>query len=208
MTQINTNQQVIMMARNLVNNPLALLPPDVRRLAAQTGRIVGMGAEVSNSAAADKKLAGILGTGSAASAALSYADKFHGINNNVQGVLRTSMLNAGLHRENFDSDTQAVQALATKVAASDGNLAAVKTLGEVNVAQLNESIKLRDLLSTQVQAETAYMVGVTEKGDSKDAEKKKNDDDAAAYIKNVQVPPPIQKTKQTFQNWDMYSKKK
>ncbi|VAY89051.1 conserved exported hypothetical protein [mine drainage metagenome] len=165
MTQISEAQQVQMQIRNLTNNPLPIQTPDVQRLATQTGQLISMGAEVSNSASSiDQNLSQILGTGTAAgNASLSYSNRFQGINNTVQGVLRTSLLNAGLNRQNFPNDMQAVQALATKVSASDGNVAAVKTLGEVNTAQLAESIKLRDLLSTQAQAESVYMAGQTQK---------------------------------------------
>jgi len=40
----------------------------------------------------------------------------------------------------------------------------------VNSAQLTESIKLRDLLATQAQAESVYMAGQTEKSNSKDTD--------------------------------------
>ena len=67
------------------------------------------------------------------------------------------MLNAGLQRENFASDEAALKALVEKNKKSDGNLGALKTLGEINAQQLQESMKMRDLISQQQLAQNTYM---------------------------------------------------
>lgn len=93
----------------------------------------------------------------------NYSTKFKNWNATSGDALKGAMVNAGLHRENFADDTAALQALVTKNAASEGALAATKTLGEINSAQVMESIKLRELISSQQLAATAYMLTQTSK---------------------------------------------
>lgn len=99
--------------------------------------------------------------------AASYADKFRGWTTHSNDGLKAMMLNAGAQRENFQSDEDALKALVEKNRASDGNLGALKTLGEINAQQLQESMKLRDLISQQQVAEGTYMAAQNNKEQAK-----------------------------------------
>lgn len=95
--------------------------------------------------------------------AASFAEKFRGWTTHSNDGLKAMALNAGAQREGFQSDEDALKALVEKNRASDGNLGALKTLGEINAAQLQESMKLRDLISQQQVAEASYMAAETAK---------------------------------------------
>ncbi|MET3109106.1 P-type conjugative transfer protein TrbJ [Oxalobacteraceae bacterium GrIS 1.18] len=79
----------------------------------------------------------------------------------LQNASQVAMLNAGLQRQNLQPggvDQAQLQALVNKNMASGGNLAALQTLGEFMAAQLQESQKLRDLISSQQQATNTEMM--------------------------------------------------
>ena len=79
----------------------------------------------------------------------------------VQNASQVAMLNAGLQRQNLQPggvDQAQLQALVNKNMASGGNLAALQTLGEFMAAQLQESQKLRDLISSEQQATNTEMM--------------------------------------------------
>jgi len=63
----------------------------------------------------------------------------------------------GMHRDAFASDTAALTALFNKTQTSQGTVAAVQTLSEINVAQVQQIQMLNDLISTQNLASSIYM---------------------------------------------------
>ena len=140
--------------KNLAKNPLAVVAPDINVL-------------IDNTAALGKKGKNIGGSLSEVSGKLdaafkdpqgNFAERYKKWTGASNDALTAAMLNAGLHREKFKDDTAALQALVSKNQASSGNLGAIQTLGEINTAQLQESMKLRDLISAQQVAANTYMV--------------------------------------------------
>lgn len=147
------------MLKNLQENPLGVVLPNLTLLATNTAKIKAQGESIANGmgdvsdniARNFKNPQGDFGV------------KFKLWANSNADALKGAMLNAGLQREQFANDTQALQALVTKNAASQGALAATKTLGEINSAQLMESIKLRELITAQQLAtNTALMAANAE----------------------------------------------
>lgn len=141
------------MAKNMINNPMGVSGPNLGLLIRNQERIMALGQDIGSSVSkVDENFARQFKNPQAG----EFGVKFKMWTNTSLDGLKAAMENNGLHRENFRNDNEALEALATKVQASEGNLAAAKTLGEVNVAQLGESIKLRDLLSQQSQAINTY----------------------------------------------------
>lgn len=147
------------MLQNLQENPLGAVTPNLGLLVTNTVKIKQNGiniaenmSEVSDNIARNFK-----------NSSGDFGVQFRVWSNVSADALKGAMLNSGLQRENFKDDQEALQALITKNAASQGALAAAKTLGEINSAQLMEAYKLRELISSQQLAvNTAMMAANTE----------------------------------------------
>jgi len=157
-------QQILMyaaMVKNLENNPLGAVIPDMNILVSNQAKIIAAGTDIGSSmATVDTNFAKNFNNPTAA----TYGEKFGAWTTTSTSALKTAMLNAGLQRENFADDTTALQALVTKNQASTGDLGALKTLGEINTSQLQESMKLRDLISSQQLATGTYLAAQASKG--------------------------------------------
>lgn len=177
------------MLQNLQENPLGVVLPNLTLLATNTAKIMANGESIAsnmsdvsdNIARAFKNPQGDFGV------------QFRLWSNVSKKALTGAMMNAGLQREQFENDTQALQALVTKNAASQGALAATKTLGEIASAQLAESYKLRDLISAQQLATNNFMMTETSK-------KQEEVDAAQAFLRqgNGQVRSPGQSNHKAF----------
>lgn len=140
--------------QNLAKHPLAVVAPDLKVLIDNTAKLQKQGKSIGGS------LSEVSGKLDAAfkDPQGNFAERYKKWTGASTDALSAAMLNAGLHREKFSDDTAALQALVTKNQASKGNLGAIQTLGEINAAQLQESMKLRDLISAQQVAANTYMV--------------------------------------------------
>jgi P-type conjugative transfer protein TrbJ len=153
------------MIKNLAENPMGAIVPQLKALASNHARVMAGSKDIGSSMArVDQDFAAQFQSETAA----SYADRFRGWTTHSNDSLKASMLNAGLQRENFANDEAALDALVTKNQASDGNLGALKTLGEINAQQLQESMKLRDLISQQQIAQGTYLASQNAKEQTKD----------------------------------------
>jgi len=142
------------MLKNLAAHPLGNISPTLGTIVAGQARVIAGSRDIGNTMA---KVDSDFAAQFKSPQATSFSDQFKGWTNYSDDALKASMLNAGLQRENFESDEAALVALVNKNQASDGNLGAVKTLGEINAAQLQESMKLRDLINRQQTAQNVYM---------------------------------------------------
>lgn len=133
------------MLKHLQENPLGAVLPNLTLLATNTARIIANGESLANnmSSVSDNMKRAFKNPQG------DFGVQFRVWSNVTKEALSGAMLNAGLVREQFKDDTTAIQALITKNQASQGDLGALKTLGEFSAAQLQESIKLRDLISAQ-----------------------------------------------------------
>ena len=148
-------QQTQTMLTNLTNNPLGVLAPDVMRIANNMAKLHAMGKDIGASVArVNENHARMFDN----KEAMNFADKFKTWTDNSNDGLKSAMQNAGMQREQFADDASALQGLTERVSSSQGNLAALKTLGSINAKQVEESMKLRDLIATQQQATNQHLL--------------------------------------------------
>jgi P-type conjugative transfer protein TrbJ len=158
------------MLKNLAENPVGNIAPQINYLVSNHARVMGASKDIGSSMTrVDQDFAGQFQSPIAA----TFADKFRAWTTHSTDGLKAMALNAGAQREGFQSDEDALQALVQKNQASDGNLGALKTLGEINAQQLQESMKLRDLISQQQIAQASFLAAQNSKEQAKsDAQKK------------------------------------
>lgn len=158
------------MLKNLAENPLENITPQLNTLITNHARVMAGSRDIgSTMARVDQDFAGQFQSPIAA----SFADKFRGWTTHSNDGLKAMALNAGAQREGFQNDEDALKALVEKNQASEGNLGAIKTLGEINALQLQESMKLRDLISQQQVAQASYLAAQNSKEQAKlDANKR------------------------------------
>ncbi len=180
------------MVRNLAANPLGVLAPDVAKMTSDAARLWSIGKNIASSMSqVDKTFAETFKN----PLAMSYAEKFSRWNNASSDALRSAMLNAGLQRENFATDQEALQKLVDRVQAADGAVGGLQALGSLNAAQIQESMKLRDLISQQQVAQNTYLTAQTSKEQAKQ-------DDLDVLLKPYTKPIPlIGDEKMQFKNW-------
>ena len=150
----NQLMQYATMIQNLKANPLGVLAPDLAKATQDAARLWSMGTNIASSMSeVDRRFAEAFKS----PVATDFANKFSNWNNTASDALRSAMLNAGLQRENFASDQAALQQLVARVQASDGTVAGLQALGSLNAAQIQESMKLRDLISQQQVAQNTSL---------------------------------------------------
>lgn len=160
----NQLQQYATMVQNLASNPLGVMLPDLQRLASNMGRVMQMGQDIGSSMSrVDQNFASTFKNPTAQ----TFATKFSLWTNTSQDALKSAMLNAGLQREQFADDSSSLQALTNSVASSQGNLAALQALGSINSRQIQESMKLRDLISQQQVAQNTFLAAQAAKDQAK-----------------------------------------
>jgi len=161
----NELMQYQTMIKNLAEHPLGYLAPEIDALVSNHARVIAKSKDIGSSLTrVDQDFAAQFQSETAA----SYADQFRGWTTHSNDGLKAMMLNAGLQRENFATDEAALKALVEKNKKSDGNLGALKTVGEINAQQLQESMKLRDLISRQQIAQGTYLASQNAKEQTKD----------------------------------------
>lgn len=164
----NQLQQYQTMVTNLAAHPLGNILPDLQVLAVNSARVISASSNIGSSMArVDQNFS----TQFQSPLAGTFADKFKAWTTNSNNTLKAAMLNAGLQRENFSSDSAALQALVTKNQQSTGNLNAIQTLGEINTAGIQENMKLRDLISQQqIAVNTALATKAAQDQQKQDAQ--------------------------------------
>ncbi|MRD73751.1 hypothetical protein GH865_10890 [Rhodocyclus tenuis] len=95
--------------------------------------------------------------------AKDFSGKFKAWTDTSQDGLKSAMRNAGMQRDQFPDDTTALQGLMQNLSAAQGNLSALQALGALNARQVQESMKLRDLISQQQVAQNNYMMSESKK---------------------------------------------
>lgn len=151
----NHLQQYETMITNLKKNPASVMSGDMARLVNGIGKI--MDAEQSmggTMARIDQQFGTVFGS----QQAKDYSKDFTRWTTASQSTLRSALQAAGSHRDNFGSETDALNALYSKAQSSDGNLAALQTLSEINVEAASQTLKLRDLMTSQATAANTYML--------------------------------------------------
>ncbi len=150
---------------NLKANPAGVNLERLDQLATNMGRLMNYGKNISASIAQiDEQFARTFDN----PVAKDFAGRFKEWTATMQDGLKSAMRNAGLQREQFSDDTRALQGLMSNLAGAQGNLSALQALGSLNARQIQESMKLRDLISEQQIAQSNYMVAQAKKEQEKE----------------------------------------
>lgn len=155
-------QQYQAQLQNLVQNPFGALgiDPGVSQLIGNIGTVMSATNAIGNTMKSiDSNFASTFQNPLAA----SFADKFKGWTDTTLGTLNAAMKGAGLQRESFATDTQALQALFKQSQSSTGTVAAVQQLSALTSMQIQQTQKLGDLLSSQTIAASTWMAAQTSK---------------------------------------------
>lgn len=161
----NQLQQYATMITNLKKNPLGVSLANLHQLASNSVKLMNYGKDIGSSLAlVDENFAKTFDS----PIAQGFADKFKSWTSSMQDGLKSVMRNAGMQREQFQDDTSALQGLMDQLAATDGNLSALQALGALNARQVEESMKLRDLISQQQIAQNNYLMASSKKEEQKE----------------------------------------
>ncbi|MDP1605533.1 MAG: hypothetical protein Q8L93_02640 [Rhodocyclaceae bacterium] len=167
-------QQTQTMLTNLTQNPLGVMAPDVMRIANNMTKLHAMGKDIGSSIArVDENHARLFNNNEA----MNFADKFRSWTEGSNDGLKSAMQNAGMQREQFADDATALQGLTERVSSSQGNLAALQALGSINAKQVEESMKLRDLIATQQLATNQHLL-------AQNAKEKEKEEDLAKLLQS------------------------
>ncbi|MES2579407.1 MAG: P-type conjugative transfer protein TrbJ [Pseudomonadota bacterium] len=147
-------QQYQTQLTNMRLNPASVMPDKLDKLINGIGKIMSAGNSIGDSMAEvdanfsktyKDKLTG------------TYAENFRTWTESSQDTLGAAMRAAGMHRDAYASDSAALSALFAKSQTSQGTGAALQTLSEINVSQIQHTQKLENLISSQTLAQSTYM---------------------------------------------------
>jgi len=157
---VRQGQQYATQLQNLQRNPLSIMGSDVTNMVRGIGQIMSAGQAMGGSLAQiDKKFASTFNSPTAA----SFSTKFLSWTDASKGTLQGAMQAAGMHRDAYASNTDALRALYDESQSRDGNLAAIQTLSKINAKQVESIMALGDLMATQNIASNAYMAAQNSK---------------------------------------------
>lgn len=187
---VNQLQQTQTMITNLMKNPLGVIAPDLAKLASDTAKLIQTGKDIGSSIAqVDENFSKMFNS----IEAMNYSDLFKNWTKSSTDGLHAAMRNAGMQREQFKDDATALNALVENLSSAEGNLSALQALGAINAKQIEEGIKLRDLIATQQQATSNYMIAQVQK------EKKIEEMNQRLWqFENKPLPPPRPKKQGQF----------
>ena len=140
--------------QNLMRNPTSLLGADTSKLLNGIGTIMQAGASIGGTMA---RIDGNFSQKFQSPLAGTFSQNFKNWTTTSTDTLGASLRSAGMHRDQFASDTDALTALFNKSQQSDGTVAAVQQLSAINAMQIQQTQKLQDLIATQNIAMSTYM---------------------------------------------------
>jgi P-type conjugative transfer protein TrbJ len=187
--------------KNLINNPTSLLGAEVGGVINDIGRIMSSGNSIGgNMARIDANFATTFKNPQMASMSQQFT-RWHATSTDTLGA---AMKAAGLHRDSYQSDQDALTALYNQSQATQGNLQAMQTLAQINAMQVQQMQKLGDLMATQNIAANTFMAEQTARAEAK------NQDTEAMKKAFFDVPwaiPALEKDTAPRHKWNMYSTK-
>lgn len=186
--------------QNLMRNPTSLLGADTSKLLNGVGTIMQAGASIGGTMA---RIDGNFSQKYQNPLAGTFSQNFKNWTTTSTDTLGASLRSAGMHRDQFASDTEALTALFNKSQQSDGTVAAVQQLSAINAMQIQQNQKLQDLIATQNIAMSTYMAG----REAKDQGAMDNNDAIqngfiASKPTNL---PTIDTNTRTYKKWDLYT---
>jgi len=192
-------QQYQAQLQNLALNPTSIMGSDVSRLMHGIGGIMDAGQSIGGTMARiDANFSRTFSNPLAG----TFSQNFKTWTSGSQDTLGAALRSAGMHRDSFDSDTAALTALFNKTQTSQGTVAAVQTMSEINVMQVQQMQKLQDLIATQNIATSNYMAGQNAKAQAA------VDGDSAIQkgflaIKPKELPK-LDTSQKTYKKWDLF----
>lgn len=157
---VRQGQQYETQLKNLIKNPSSIMKSDVNNMIKGIGMIMSAEQSIGGTLAQiDRKFASTFNSPTAA----NYSAKFSSWTNASKGTLQGAMQAAGMHRDAYASNTDALRALYDESQSNDGNLAAIQTLSKINAKQVESTMALGDLMATQNIASNAYMAAQSSK---------------------------------------------
>lgn len=188
--------------KNLMQNPASLLGSDIGKLINGVGGIMSATNSIGgNYAQINKNFSTTFKSPSSA----TLTARFTKWNSTSTSTLEGSLKAAGMHRDQFATDTDALTAMFYKSQAADGNLMALQSLSEINAMQVQQTQKLGDLVSAQNIAASTYMAAQSAKGQAA------IDNDSAiqqglADTKPTTLPA-LDTHKRNYKRWELYPSK-
>jgi P-type conjugative transfer protein TrbJ len=129
----------------------------------------------------------------------NYADQYRTWTNTSVGTLGAALSAAGMHRDAYRSDADALQALYNKSQSSTGTVAAVQQLSALTSMQVQQTQKLGDLMSSQNVAASTYMASQTSKEQSANGF-----NEAVQQGFQSKKAPPLDAGTKTYKKLDLY----
>lgn len=157
-------QQYQAQLRDLALNPTSMMGSDVSRLMHGIGGVMQAGQSIGGTLA---RIDGNFSKTFQNPLAGTFSENFKTWTTASTDTLGAAMRSAGMHRDAFASDTEALTALFNKTQTSQGTVAAVQTMSEINVMQVQQMQKLQDLIATQNVATSNYMASQNAKDQAK-----------------------------------------
>lgn len=188
--------------KNLMRNPGSIMGSDAVNLIRGIGGIMSASQAMGgNLATIDRKFATTFGN----SAAQTFSENFSKWNQASKDTLQGSMRAAGMHRDQYASDADALQALYNQSQATNGTLDSLQTLSQINIRQVQQTQALGDLMATQNIASSTYMATQTAKAQAR--QDQQDALEAAALAAMPAKPVTLDTAPQTFKKWNLYPSK-
>lgn len=118
----------------------------------------------------------------------SYYDNYNQWSQTANDSIRSALVAAGLQMNNFATESATSETLRLMNQSPAGQLQAIQIGNAVSSEMLDEMRKLRQLNTAQNQAQNAYILGLQQKADTKEAQSKSFYDQEPVnpkYIKNL-----------------------
>ena len=140
--------------KNLIQNPASMLGKDIGGIINGVSKIYSGGKSIGgNLATIDKNFASTFKNPTAETLSKSFTRWHQTSTDTLEAALKA----AGMHRDQFESDNAALQALYDQSQNTQGNLDALQTLSKFNAAQIQQMQGLKDLIASQNIAASTYM---------------------------------------------------
>lgn len=150
--------------RNLLKNPASLLGPEAGALLSSVSSLMAAGNSIgATMAQVDQRLA----TKYSLNQAMTFSQRFASWTAGSRDSLSNSMKASGMRRDQYQSDTAALQALYDRRNAGDGAVAAMQTVADINLENTKQLMALGDLLERQHLATSDYLQGELAKADAR-----------------------------------------
>lgn len=172
--------------KNLISNPLSILPADIK------GVIGGMSKIMSGAQSIGATMAQIDGNFDKmfkSKIAGDFSKKFrqwHDLNTNT---LQSALKAIGSTRDNYESNEAALNDLYNRSQSTGGNLEALQTLAQINVRQIQSIDSLKELMATQSSAALTHMATVNAKEENRRQEFEMMMKDDGVKIPKVETAP-------------------